>query len=103
MGPLLEFLGILQNGLRFQELCEETANEINEDAGLAIPFAVDVTQPDQMLEVAQRIQKHPSLGDPYLVICNAGVLYPGSMVDQSEDQIRRTINVNLLGYFWVSA
>jgi len=83
-----------------EKLNESVANEINENAGLAVAFTVDVTQPDKMREVALRVQQHPNLGDPDLVLCNAGVLWPKGILEQSDDDIRKTMGINLLGYFW---
>jgi len=82
------------------ELNEKTANEINENAGLAVAFTVDVTKPDKMREVALRVQQHKQLGDPDMVICNAGILWPKGILEQSDDDIRRTMDINLMGYFW---
>ncbi len=42
-----------------------------------------------------------SEGDPDIVVCNAGVLVVKSFLHLSEQEIRRTMDINVLGCFWV--
>lgn len=41
------------------------------------------------------------VGDVYMLINNAGVLVGESLLELRDDDIRRTIEINLLSAFWV--
>uniref|UniRef100_A0A5S6Q0A7 Short-chain dehydrogenase/reductase 3 n=1 Tax=Trichuris muris TaxID=70415 RepID=A0A5S6Q0A7_TRIMR len=82
------------------ELNAKAAEEIRKSGGCAYDFAVDVTKPDKMHQIAATIRDHPDLGCADIVICSAAILIPKLLEDNTDADIRRTFDVNVLGYFW---
>ncbi|KAL1230888.1 17-beta-hydroxysteroid dehydrogenase [Trichinella spiralis] len=66
-----------------KELNEQTAMLINKTGGQAYAYVND-----------------PRLGCPDIVICSAGIWVVKQLDEASDIEIKRTIDINLLGYFW---
>ncbi|KAI9096996.1 hypothetical protein DFS34DRAFT_130597 [Phlyctochytrium arcticum] len=65
-----------------------------------VAYQCDVTNRQQLRQVAARVREE--CGDPTILINNAGVVSPAATVVQaSEADIRKVIEVNLLSQFWV--
>ena len=60
-------------------------------------YQVDVTSSPSISAAAQEIRS--SHGDPTVLINNAGIGFARRILDESEDEIRKTIDVNLLAHF----
>lgn len=63
-------------------------------------YLCDVTDPDAVDEVAVRVRKE--IGDPGIVVNNAGVVSGAPLLEMSEQHIRRTLEVNTHALFWVT-
>ncbi|KAH8704244.1 putative short-chain dehydrogenases/reductase [Talaromyces proteolyticus] len=61
-------------------------------------YRADITSSSVVKEVAGRIRKDH--GDPTILINNAGVGFGGTILSEPEEQIRLTVEVNLLAHFW---
>jgi short-subunit dehydrogenase len=62
-------------------------------------FTADVTSPASLKAAAAKIRA--ALGtDPTVLVNNAGVGYDGTILEEAEDQIRRTFEVNTVSHFW---
>lgn len=72
------------------DLVSRTAAEIGAAAGLA----QDVRDPDSHRAVAQEASRH---GELAVWVNNAGVGDDGNLADLSDEQVRRLVEVNLLG------
>ncbi|CDW53160.1 oxidoreductase, short chain [Trichuris trichiura] len=82
------------------EMNAKAAEEIRQSGGCAYDFVVDVTRPEEMRQIAKTIKDHKDLGCADIVICSAGILIPKLLEDNTDADIRRTFDVNVLGYFW---
>jgi NAD(P)-dependent dehydrogenase (short-subunit alcohol dehydrogenase family) len=70
-----------------------TAEEIGAHSGLAL----DVTDPAANRVVAAHAREVAPLG---AWVCNAGVAFDGDLTDLSDDQVRLSVEVNVLGVMW---
>ncbi|KAI8053771.1 hypothetical protein BDF22DRAFT_681269 [Syncephalis plumigaleata] len=61
-------------------------------------YTCDIRDPDQIKTSANEIRE--TLGTPTILINNAGVVHPGSILNSTEDAIRHTFEVNTLAHFW---
>ncbi|KAK3088330.1 hypothetical protein FSP39_017729 [Pinctada imbricata] len=77
---------------------EKTAEEIRNNGGTAYSFVCDLTKTDEIRRVSERVRRE--VGDPYILINNAGVLYGGELLKTEEAEIRRTFEINTLCHFW---
>lgn len=84
-----------------QKANEELASELTDRGMIAYAYTCDVTKPDQLDRVRRRAEINPDLGYPDILVCNAGILIVKPFLELTEAEIRRTVDVNLLGYFWV--
>jgi all-trans-retinol dehydrogenase (NAD+) len=69
-------------------------------AGKARGYACDVTDPATVYATAERVRD--DVGEPDIVVNNAGVVSGNRLLDIPDDKIRRTFEVNTLALFWVT-
>ncbi|KAH7153368.1 hypothetical protein EDB81DRAFT_791268 [Dactylonectria macrodidyma] len=62
-------------------------------------FEVDITSPKALKEVAKQIRRR--VGDPTVLINNAGVSSGASILASSEAEVRQTFEVNNMAHFWI--
>jgi len=82
-------------GGRRVELCEELAGSIRADGGEAVAHRLDVSDSDSVAEFAAKAAA--DLGDPEIVVSNAGLVGPGTLYKIETDQFVRELDVNLIG------
>lgn len=81
----------------------ETAETINSDSGdkTAAEFHVtNVADPVQVNELAKTVTA--KWGKVDVLINNAGIVASSPLLDSTDDQISRMVDVNLMSHFWVS-
>jgi all-trans-retinol dehydrogenase (NAD+) len=69
-------------------------------SGRARGFRCDVRDPDAVYSTADRVRRE--VGDPMLLVNNAGVVSGSRLLELPDDAIRRTFDVNVLALFWVT-
>ena len=94
-----DFLTILKMTLLHKHSVNETANEIRRIGGIAHPMVVDVSKEHKVEKMAERVKEE--VGDVYMLVNNAGVCPCLRFKEIDYQQIRRTLDVNLLSHFWV--
>ncbi|KAF9170791.1 hypothetical protein BGX21_009105 [Mortierella sp. AD011] len=62
-------------------------------------YICDVSNPEDIARVAKEIRE--DVGEPTILINNAGIVNGKSILDLSTEDIKRTMNVNFLGQVWV--
>lgn len=63
-------------------------------------YKCDITSPATIAEVASRIRKE--VGDPTILINNAGVARGKSIMDSTEKDVRFTFEVNTMAHYWLA-
>jgi len=63
-------------------------------------YKCDITSPSTLASVASEIRK--DVGDPTILINNAGVARGKSILDASEKDVRFTFEVNTLAHYWIA-
>ncbi|KZC13668.1 Estradiol 17-beta-dehydrogenase 11 [Dufourea novaeangliae] len=76
-----------------------TMSAVSENGGEVYGFAVDVSN---RLEVRETVRLMRKLGIPEvsILINNAAVLYHAPFLNQDQDLVEKTFNVNVLSHFW---
>lgn len=82
-------------GARRRERCELLAEQIRAAGGEAVGLALDVTDSDSVRDFAARVRAE--LGEPEVVVSNAGAITTMSTCDASVEQIEHDLNINVLG------
>eukprot|EP01096_Ripella_sp_DP13-Kostka_P017002 TRINITY_DN8542_c0_g1_i1.p1 TRINITY_DN8542_c0_g1~~TRINITY_DN8542_c0_g1_i1.p1 ORF type:complete len:323 (+),score=127.92 TRINITY_DN8542_c0_g1_i1:56-970(+) len=86
-----------------REMAEETAAIIKEKTGneesVETVLRVDVSNREEVFAIAAPLIEHQIID---IIINNAGVVSGKSITELTERDIRRTIDVNLLGPMWVT-
>lgn len=62
-------------------------------------YRADITSSANVAEVAKTIRSDH--GDPTVLINNAGVGHEGTILEESEEKIRQTFEVNTISHFWM--
>ncbi|KAH7131577.1 putative short-chain dehydrogenases/reductase [Dactylonectria estremocensis] len=62
-------------------------------------FELDVTSPDDIRKVAKSIRR--DVGEPTVLINNAGVASLKTILDETDQEIRRTFDVNVVAHFFL--
>lgn len=81
---------------RHAETLREVANEIG-GQGRVVPVRCDVTQPDQVGQMLERVTAE--LGGVDVAVCNAGIVAVEGMLDMSAEEFQRIQNTNVNGVF----
>ncbi|XP_026472355.1 epidermal retinol dehydrogenase 2-like isoform X2 [Ctenocephalides felis] len=76
---------------------EQTVNEIKSNMGKAHAYVCDVTNKEQVLEVAKQVQKE--VGDVTILINNAGIMPSHAMLDHTTEEIRKIFDINVFAHF----
>jgi len=76
---------------------EIVAQKIKEIKGDSLPLKVDVTKSEQVKSMVEKTVKE--FGHLDIVVSNAGILKSYELTDFPEEDWRRVIEVNLVGYF----
>jgi len=76
---------------------KETAEKIREIKGDSLPLEVDVTRSNQVKSMVEETVR--KFGRLDIVVSNAGILRSYELTDFPEEDWRRVIEVNLVGYF----
>jgi all-trans-retinol dehydrogenase (NAD+) len=84
---------------------EERLSHTIEELGRLSPsrargYTCDVRDAVAVRAVAKRV--HDEVGDPTILVNNAGVVSGAAFLDLSDDAVRRTFEVNVLALFWVT-
>lgn len=80
------------------EALERIAGELAADgAGKVLPIRCDVTQPDQVNSVVDRVTAE--LGGIDVAVCNAGIIAVVPMLEMSPEEFQRIQDTNVTGVF----
>jgi all-trans-retinol dehydrogenase (NAD+) len=82
-----------------QEALDAVLPELHR-TGQARGYVCDVSDPAMVSAVAERVRA--DVGDPHVVVNNAGVVSGARLLDLSERQITKTFDVNTLALYWVT-
>lgn len=63
-------------------------------------FSCDVTKREEVMETAKKVQNE--VGNVTILINNAGIMPHSSFMSLTADDFQRTIDINLMGNFWVT-
>ncbi|CDZ96201.1 Hydroxysteroid 17-beta dehydrogenase 11 [Phaffia rhodozyma] len=62
-------------------------------------YRCDISKKEEVDSVAERIWK--DLGDPTIVVNNAGIVQGKKILDLTEQDIKETVGVNYVSHFWI--
>ncbi|EUC40279.1 hypothetical protein COCMIDRAFT_109230 [Bipolaris oryzae ATCC 44560] len=62
-------------------------------------FKMDITSNEDIKHVGKEIRKQ--VGDPTVLVNNAGIGYAKTILDSTDDEIRRTFDVNIVAHFFL--
>ncbi|XP_052900488.1 short-chain dehydrogenase/reductase family 16C member 6 isoform X1 [Anopheles moucheti] len=77
---------------------QETVNAIKGKGGKAFGYTCDVTNRQQVVETCKKIRDQ--VGIVTILINNAGIMPTHSLLQQTENEIRKTFDINVLAHFW---
>ncbi len=77
---------------------KKVAQQINQNGGNAKDYNIDVSDRDSVFATVNQAVK--DLGELFAYINNAGVAFIDSILDSSPSDIKRLLDVNLLGTYW---
>ncbi len=80
------------------ETCVEELARLS--SGKARGYTCDVRDVHAVNDVADKVRR--DVGDPTIVVNNAGVVSGARLLDLDDEAIRRTFEVNVLALFWVT-
>lgn len=79
---------------------EKTVQSIRNNGGEAYGFKVDVTNRQQVYEVAKKSEN--LAGNITVLINNAGIVGGESFIDSKDEVIQKTFEVNSISHFWTT-
>ncbi|KAL4218271.1 hypothetical protein ACF0H5_023007 [Mactra antiquata] len=78
---------------------ERVAKEVNALGGNASSYVCDVTKIELIKSTAEKIAR--DVGDVEILVNNAGVLNGRALLNLTENEIRKTFDVNIFAYLWM--
>lgn len=63
-------------------------------------YSCDVSDRSAVVQLAQNVKR--SVGVVTILVNNAGIMPTRPLLDQSEAEIRKTFDINVLANFWVN-
>lgn len=85
---------------RTKEKLDKVAEEVREKGGTPLVVPTDVTDPEQVKNLFDQTMKEFGCVD--VVFNNAGLGFIKDLQDMTDDEIKLTVNVNLLGEIYVA-
>src|SRR3984885_2942977 len=82
---------------RHPEDLEKFADELTAAGGTVAPIRCDVTQPEQVAEMVDRVTAE--LGGIDIAVCNAGIVSVTSLLEMSPEEFQSIQNTNVTGVF----
>jgi NAD(P)-dependent dehydrogenase (short-subunit alcohol dehydrogenase family) len=82
---------------RHSEVLEEVAKELSAAGGRVLPVSCDVTRPDQVDGMVDRVTVE--LGGVDIAVCNAGIVAVTPMLEMSPEEFQRIQDTNVTGVF----
>jgi sorbose reductase len=82
---------------RHPEALDEVAGEIAAAGGKVVAVRCDVTQPEQVTQMVERVTAE--LGGIDIAVCNAGIVSVTPMLDMSVEEFERIQSTNVTGVF----
>jgi all-trans-retinol dehydrogenase (NAD+) len=79
---------------------EKTTAALKQSGAEVHPYLCDITNRTQVHERADQVRKE--VGPVDVLVNNAGVVFGGEFLQVPEETIERTLQVNLVAYFWVT-
>ncbi|MDE5991234.1 MAG: SDR family oxidoreductase [Clostridia bacterium] len=86
---------VIVNYLNSQESADKVCEDINSAGGSAIAYKADMSDPSQIVAMTQYVKNN--FGSIDLVVANAGIGLNSLLIDCSDEEIRKVIDVNLIG------
>ncbi|XP_066954648.1 epidermal retinol dehydrogenase 2-like isoform X2 [Macrobrachium rosenbergii] len=80
---------------------EQTAEMIRANGGEAYPYTCDISKQEAVAETASKVRR--DVGNPEYLFNNAGTYEHKPFLSHTPNEIRRLVNVNLLGNLWVTS
>ena len=87
------------SGWLLQNEVDETVREIKSKGGSAYSYECDVSSCDDVKQAAAKVREDMQTVD--ILMNNAGVMCLNDILSLSENDIKRTININTVSHFWV--
>ncbi|SPM26771.1 SDR family oxidoreductase [Mycobacterium terramassiliense] len=82
---------------RHSDTLEEVAAELTAAGGRVVPVGCDVTRPDQVDAMVDRVTAE--LGGIDIAVCNAGIITVTPMLDMPPEEFQRIQDTNVTGVF----
>lgn len=86
---------VIINYLNSQQSADEVCEFINSNGGSAIAYKADVSDPSQIVAMVQYVKD--TFGSIDLLVANAGIGLNGLLIDSLDNDIRKVIDINLIG------
>ena len=83
-----------------EESMKSVANEIRGRGGEVYCYVCDCSNPGEVQRTAESVREE--LGNVAILINNAGIVNGKPLLESSEEEIQKVMEVNALGYMWVS-
>jgi NAD(P)-dependent dehydrogenase (short-subunit alcohol dehydrogenase family) len=82
---------------RHSDVLDDVAKQLGSVGGRVMPVECDVTQPDQVTGMVDRVTAE--LGGIDIAVCNAGIISVTPMLDMSVDEFEKIQSTNVTGVF----
>ncbi|XP_052865524.1 short-chain dehydrogenase/reductase family 16C member 6 isoform X1 [Anopheles cruzii] len=82
-----------------ERLNANTVTNIRQERGNAFGYVCDVTNREQIVEMAAKVKQ--DVGTVTILVNNAGIMPTHPLLQQTEAEIRKTFEINVMAHFWL--
>ena len=82
-----------------QETMDKSAEIIKDTGGDVFTYICDVSKREAVYETAEKVKKEAGKVD--VLVNNAGIVSGKSLLDLADEEIMKTIDVNVMAHFWM--
>ena len=83
-----------------QKSIDSVAKDIQEQKGQAFVYCCDVSKKEEVYATAKKVQME--VGHVDILVNNAGIVTGQKLLNSSDENISRLMDVNVMAHFWVS-
>ena len=83
----------------YTDAAKRVAEKVKAEGTKVYTFHCDITNKDEVYRLAEEVKNN--IGPVTILLNNAGVLYGRSLMNCTDEQLKKQVDINTISHFWV--